>query len=114
MAAVTTRTVLAASTKANCLAGSQFEQAPYDLTIEAAVQTDATGVLITFQTGTDVVQEESPAQVGTINVQPKYPDDYYLRDVVAKGEKINIIARDTSGAQRIVMVNCILTPYFGQ
>lgn len=112
MPSVPIRYVLAASTSANILAGTAFENGvPYRARLQAAVQADATGVLVTVQTGDNVVQEESPAQLGTINVQPKLPDDYYINDVVGPLEKIIIRARDTSGAQRIVMANVILTPY---
>lgn len=110
MPSLAVRTALAANQRVNTLSGSQFEIAPFNAYLEAAVQADATGVLITVQTGSDVVQEEAPAQLGTINTQPKYPDDYYVKDVVGAGERINVIARDTSGAARVVMTNVILTP----
>lgn len=103
------RTVLAASSTANPLSGTQYETLPYNAQVEAAIQADATGVLATFYTGTDVIQEEGPVQLGTINVQPKYPDDFFIRDVVAAGEKIGLKLRDTSGAQRIVMTTLVVT-----
>jgi len=47
--------------------------------------------------------------IGTINVQPVYPDNFTLNDLVAPGEKINVKARDTSGAQRVVQTICRFT-----
>ena len=70
---------------------------------------DATGVLATVQTGSDVIQEESPVQIGTINVQPTYPDHFLINDTVPRGERIKIQLRDTSGAARVVMVSVKLT-----
>jgi|SRR6267378_325474 len=105
---IAVRLVLAASTQANLLQGTQFEFLPTRMFpngafVEFATLTDATGVLRTVQTGGDVVEEESPMNIGTINQQPIYPDNFTLNDLVAPGEKINIKCRDTSGAQRIVM-----------
>lgn len=105
---ISVRTVLAASSTALPLQGTQFEFLPPSLfpngaLVEFATTTDATGVLRTVQTGGDVVEEESPVALGTINVQPVYPDQFTLNDLVGPGERINLKLRDTSGAQRIVM-----------
>ena len=48
--------------------------------------------------------------IGTINVQPTYPDHFTLNDLVGPGERMNIKVRDTSGAQRIVMTLVRFTP----
>lgn len=110
MPAILIRTALGASATAFPLSGTRYEVAPFDASVEIAVQSDATGVLATLGSGTDAIQDESPVQVGTINVQPKYPDDFYLQDVVARGEKIFYQLRDTSGAARVVMSNIKLNP----
>lgn len=110
MSAITIRTALGASATAFPLQGTQFETIPYNAGVEIAVQADATGVLATFLSGTDVVQQEGPVQLGTINVQPKYPDDYVITDVVAAGEHLGLQVRDTSGAARVVMTTIKLTP----
>lgn len=114
MPQITVRTVLGANTQANLLVGTQYEYLPPRLyprgaLVEFATKTDATGVLRTVQTGSDVVEEESPMAIGTINVMPIYPDDFTLNDLVGPGERINVKARDTSGAQRIVMTICRFT-----
>lgn len=108
MSQIAVRTVLAANSVANVLAGTQYEflpgaMFPRGAIVEIGTLTDATGVLRTVQTGGDVIEEESPMNIGTINIQPTYPDHFTLNDAVGPGEKINVKARDTSGAQRIVM-----------
>lgn len=110
MPLITVRTVMTASGTATPLASTQFEFAPYNATIHVAIQADATGVLGTIQSGSDVLQEEGPVQIGTINVQPKYPDDFFLEDVVAAGERIKVALRDTSAAVRTVMTSVMITP----
>jgi len=109
MSQISVRFVLAASSTGLPLQGTQYEFLPGSMfprgaLVEFGTLTDATGVLRTVQTGSDVVEEESPVNVGTINIQPVYPDGFTLNDYVAPGERINLKLRDTSGAQRIVMV----------
>lgn len=110
MPVIQQRVVLAASGTAAPLAGSQYEFLPFDASVEIAMQADATGVLASVFSGSDVLMQEGPVQLGTINVMPKYPDDFYLTDVAAAGERLSIVLRDTSAAQRIVMVTVKLTP----
>lgn len=104
------RTALGASATAFPLTGSRYEFAPYNCAVEIAAQADATGVLATLGSGTDAIQDEGPVQLGTINVQPKYPDDFYLSDVVAAGERIFYQLRDTSGAARVVQSVIKISP----
>lgn len=110
MPMIAVRTVLGASGTATPLSGSQYEYLPFDAFVEFGLLTDATGVLATVQSGTDVLTEEGPVQVGTINAQPKYPDDFLLNDVAAAGERLKVALRDTSGAQRIVQTVVRITP----
>ncbi|HVS61734.1 MAG TPA: hypothetical protein VHE82_13675 [Gemmatimonadaceae bacterium] len=109
MSQIVVRVALAASTQVNALTGTQYEFLPPGMFPNGALcefgsLTDATGVLRTVQTGSDVVEEESPVNIGTINVQPVYPDQFTLNDLVGPGERINVKLRDTSGAARVVMV----------
>jgi hypothetical protein len=115
MSQIAVRIVLLASTQQNALTGTQYEFLPPGMFpngayAEFATLADATGVLRTVQTGSDVAEEESPVNVGTINTQPAYPDGFTLNDLVGPGERINVKLRDTSGAQRIVMVVVRFTP----
>lgn len=110
MPLIAVRTALAANGTANPLTGSQYEYLPFDAFVEFGLLTDANGVLATVQSGTDVLQEEGPVQVGTINAQPKYPDDFYLNDAAAAGERLKVALRDTSGAARVVQTVVKITP----
>lgn len=107
---VSVRTALTASSTARPLQGSQYEFLPFPAFVEFAIQADATGVLATVMSGTDTLQEEGPVQLGTINVQPAYPDAFFLNDVVGAGERLNVVLRDTSGAARTVMTVMRITP----
>lgn len=115
MSQISVRTILAANTSVNVLTGTQYEFLPGSMfprgaMVEFGTVTDATGVLRTVQTGSNVVEEESPMNIATINQQPVYPDHFTLNDLVGPGERINLKARDTSGAQRIVMSIVRFTP----
>jgi hypothetical protein len=104
MPVIQKRVVLAASSSASALTDDQFEYLPYNALVEFAIMSDATGVLATIFSGSDLLMDEGPVPIGTINVAPKYPDDYHLTDVAAGGERLKVRLRDTSAAQRIVMV----------
>ncbi len=104
------RTVMTANGTSFPLTGTRYEIAPYDCAIEFAISADATGVVATVGSGTDAIQDEGPVQLATINTSPKYPDDYYLSDVVGRGERITYQLRDTSGAIRTVVTGLKITP----
>lgn len=105
MPVIQKRVVLALNSTASALADDQFEYLPYDALVEFGLLTDAVGVLATVFSGGDLLMDEGPVPIGSaINVFPKYPDDYHLQDVARGGERLKIRLRDTSGAQRIVMV----------
>lgn len=108
MAVIAVRTVLAASGTATPLAGTQFEFPENHCMAYIAIQADATGVLATVTVGTETELEESPVQLGTINVQPKFPDDFYIQVAVIASQRLKVLLRDTSAAQRIVQTVCKL------
>ena len=106
---------MTANQQVNALTGTQYEFLPGGMFprgafVEFASVADATGVLRTVQTGSDVVEEESPVNIGTINVQPVYPDAFTLNDMVGPGERINVKLRDTSGLARTVSTIVRFTP----
>jgi len=105
MPLISKRIVLAASSSASALTDDQFEYLPYNALVEFALLSDATGVLATIFSGSDLLMDEGPVPLGSaINVFPKFPDDYHLTDVAAGGERLKIRLRDTSAAQRIVTI----------
>jgi hypothetical protein len=104
-----------ANAQINALVGTQYEYLPPGMFprgafCEFATIADATGVLRTIQTGSDVVEEESPVNIGTINQQPIYPDQFTCNDLVGPGERINVKLRDTSGVGRTVTTMVRFTP----
>lgn len=115
MSQISVRTALAANGQVNVLQGTQYEFLPPGMFprgafVEFGTVTDASGVLRTIQTGSDVVEEESPMQLSTLNNQPVYPDHFTCNDLVGPGERINLKVRDTSGAARVVMTIVRFTP----
>lgn len=80
---------------ANVLQGSQYEYLPFPCNVFIAVnqRTGAIGdILATIYSGTDLLAEE-----GAIPVQarmPIFPDDYYLRDQAAAGDRLTIKLRN--------------------
>jgi hypothetical protein len=112
---ISVRTALGANAQVNVLQGTQYEFLPPAMFqrgafVEFGTVTDATGVLRTIQTGSDVVEEESPINIALINTQPVYPDHFTCNDMVGPGERINVKVRDTTGAARVVMTMVRFTP----
>jgi hypothetical protein len=110
MPLINRRISLLANGTANAVAGDQYEYLPFPASIEIGMSADATGVLATVFSGSDLLMGEGPVQIGTINVQPKYPDDFQLTDVAAAGDRLSVNLRDTSGVARTVMVQVRITP----
>lgn len=115
MSQIVVRIALGASAQINALQGTQYEYLPPGMFprgafCEFGAVADATGVLRTIQTGSDVVEEESPVALAAINTQPVYPDHFTCNDLVGPGERINVKLRDTSAVARIVVVMVRFTP----
>lgn len=110
MPTIVKRTSLSANSTANPLSGDQFEYLPFDAYVEIGIASDANGVLATVYSGSDLLQDEGPVALKTINVQPVYPEDFALTDYAAAGDRLNIKLRDTSGAARVVMTTVKITP----
>lgn len=110
MPTMTFRTALGANATALPLTGSQYEILTFPAVVEIGILADATGVLATVSSGPDILMEEGPVQVGTINTLPKYPDDFYLTDEAAPTDRLKVQLRDTSGAARVVMTAVRVTP----
>jgi hypothetical protein len=103
------RTVLAANSSTPVVSGSLFEFVNEPSLIEIGCASDATGVLMTINSGPDTICEESPVSLKTINVVPTYPDDFFA-DNALPTDRLMVKVRDTSGAQRIVMTQIRITP----
>lgn len=93
------------------LTGSVFEFMQYDGLLELAIiqQTGTIGqVLATVNSGPETLQEEGP--IPTVARFPLYPDDYYIRDEVAAGDRLRVQLRNTTGAGIVVVTALNLTP----
>lgn len=94
----------------NVLSGSQYEYLPFPAYIEVGLTGAAIGVLTTIFSGPDVLAEEGAVSLGTANVYPKYPDEFYYTDEAAPGDRLRIQLRNTTGANIIVAASVRIRP----
>jgi hypothetical protein len=95
----------------NVLAGSQFEFAPYNASVNFGLNGDANGgdLRVDVYSGNDMLCEQLVPN--SQNRVPVNPDDYILSDVVGRGERIKIRVRNTSAAgARVLFFGVIMTP----
>jgi len=93
----------------NALSGSAFEFVQDPSTVEIATLTDAAGVLQTISSGPDILAEESPVQIATVNNLPKYPDDFFT-DEADEGDRLKVGLRNTSAGTRTIIVEVRTEP----
>lgn len=110
MPTIVKRVALGANTSASALLNDQYEYLPFDAQVEIGITADATGVLATIYSGSDLLSDEGPVAIRAINIPPLYPDDFWHNDVAAAGDRLKVNVRDTSGAARVVMVVVRITP----
>lgn len=79
----------------NILSGSAFEFATVDQRVSIGLTGSATGLVATITSGSDLVLEESPLMV--LGTMPIIPDHMYYNDVQARGDRLVIRVRNTSG-----------------
>jgi hypothetical protein len=106
-----TDSVAANGFNANVWSGTQFEFAPYNALLEAAIMGSAVGLQCTFATGSDVlVIDQAVTPVRASNQYGIYPDDYVFQDVVAAGERIVEAIRNTTAGALSHFSSIKLTP----
>jgi hypothetical protein len=88
--------VAANATVDNLFSGSQFEFIRRDAIISLAAVGSATGLVGTFQVGSDLVLEESPLAIRTS--MPIIPDDFYYQTGAVSGDRVGLRIRNTTGA----------------
>lgn len=88
-------TLAAGAVEENAFAGSVFEFARRNSIMSLGVQTDVAGGLITIQTGSTVILEESPCAVGT--GYPRVPDEFYYNAGALAGERLLLRLRNDAG-----------------
>lgn len=89
-----TTTNLAANATAFPLQGNQYEYLPFDAQLEFAIVANAATVDVTVYSGSDVLQQGGQPTVKT-TIGVVYPDDFLLADVARRGERINVVLRET-------------------
>lgn len=93
------------------LAGSIYERLPWPALIEVGIVADAAGVLASIASGSDILVESGPVEIGSaINKFPVYPDNFHYIDEASFNDLLKISLRDTSGAARTVPVVVRFTP----
>jgi len=89
------QSIAANTTVDNIFTGSQFEFIRRDSILSMAVVGSATGLVATFQVGSDLVLEESPILIRT--GMPVIPDDFYYQTGGIAGDRVGLRVRNTTG-----------------
>jgi hypothetical protein len=96
---------------ANVWSGTQYEFSPYDALLELSVLGSATGLQVTFATGSDTLAiDQAVSVVRAANQYGIYPDDFTINDVVSGGERIVEAIRNTTGGTLSHFSSIRLTP----
>lgn len=103
-----TASVAANATVDNIISGSIYEFMPWNAILNIGTQGSATGLVVTINSGSDTILEESP--VPTQNRFPIIPDDMDVQDVAAAGERLVIKIRNTTGGALTYFSLVQLTP----
>lgn len=103
--------IAAGGTVINVLAGSQYEFAPFDGTIEVGVMADKNLTQLALFSGPDVLAEPgSSCPFAAAEAMPKYPDDYHWEDEVAAGDRLKLQLTNGNAATAIFNWSLRLTP----
>ncbi len=92
----------------NQLAGSVFEFAPTDAFVEFGLVAAVVGLNASVITGTDILMDDQG--VSFANRFPIYPDDFTLNDAVARGERLILKLRNTTGVAILANYSVKITP----
>ena len=104
-----TTSVGAGATNVNVLAGLAYEFAPFNARARFGLVGDAAGELrVTVTTGSTVIMQESA--VSRAARVPIMPDDFLLTDVLRRGERITIQARNTGAGANVLFWAVELIP----
>ena len=100
--------VAANGTVDNILAGSAYEFLPWDAALEFGLVASATGLEVTVQSGSDVLQEEAPISIQ--NRFPIYPEDFDLADAAPGGSQLKVRVRNTTGGALTLFTSVKISP----
>lgn len=90
------RQSIAAGAAVNLMLGQQYEIVPQDAFVEFSPFAEATGVVATVFSGSDLLQQEGPVALVAANALPVYPDAFYLNDPVVGGDRLQVLVRNTT------------------
>lgn len=100
--------VAAGATNTNIFNGSAFEYSRGRQALSLGVTAAATGTLITIQSGSDVILEESAPMV--LTTMPIVPDHMYYNDIMEMFDRLRVQVRNPSGGAVIHRAIALLTP----
>lgn len=101
---------IAAGASFNVMQDSIYETLPFPAVVRFASAGSAVGLVESISSGSDILAESQPVAVGTINVFPKYPDDFVLTDVAGRGERIKHLVTNPTGGALTVMASVMIEP----
>lgn len=96
------------STVDNVISGSVFEYMPWNAALSIGVTAAAAGLLMTINSGSDTILEESP--VNPTTNPPKIPDDIEVTDRAMAGERLVIKVRNTTAGAVVAYTLVDLKP----
>lgn len=110
MPVITKVTTVAANSSATPLVGDQYEFMSWPAHVEYGIVADATGVVATVYSGSDLLQQEGPVVIRAAGAFPIADQDFYLTDVANAGDRLSVQLRNTTGAGIAVRTVVRITP----
>lgn len=100
--------IAANSTNPNLFTGSAFEYSRGRSALSLGVTAAATGTLVTIQSGSDVILEESPTYIKT--TYPIVPDEMFYNDIMEPMDRLRVQVRNSTGGALVVRSIALVTP----
>lgn len=110
MPVITKTVTVAANGSATPLVGDQYEFLQQPMFVQFGIVADATGIVATVFSGSDLLQQEGPTVIRAAGAFPVFPDDFYLSDTAGVSDRLQVLLRNTTGAGIAVRVIVMLTP----
>lgn len=101
-------TIAANSTNTNIVSGSAFEYSRGRSLLSLGATAAATGIMVTIQSGADVILEESAAYIAT--QFPIVPDQMFYNDVMEPMDRLRIQMRNTTAGGIVGRALALITP----
>jgi len=92
--------VLANTINPNIFSGSAFEYARGRSAVSLGITAAATGILVTINSGSDIILEESAAYIAT--QFPIIPDQMFYNDIMEPMDRLKVAARNSTGGAIVV------------